>query len=190
VGWGGVPLVGVLLILGCHGRRGDDATLVERISHARHSKAAAPKPGELAERGRAEIADECAKQSYETARKGLIVSETGLHEDVFTLRDRISYGAIGYGLDEAMRLETLLRAESNGGAHPAEQAECIQEFAEHLESVSDPLVERDERLKELDAAAFQDSAKEAQEEAERQVRGLEKAAEPKANSLESVPQNY
>ena len=47
-----------------------------------------------------------------TAKKGLIVSETGMHEDVFTLRDRVSYGAIGYGLNEALRLESLLRGEA------------------------------------------------------------------------------
>ena len=46
---------------------------------------------------------------------------------------------------------------------PPEQAACIQEFAEHLESVSDPLVEQDERLKELDASAFKNSTKEAEE---------------------------
>jgi hypothetical protein len=182
-----VSVLGVLvLVAGCHARRqSDDPTLLERISHARHSNAAPPKPGELAERGRAEIADECAKQSYDTARKGLIVSETGLHEDVFTLRDRVSYGAIGYDLDEALRLEAVLRAEAKVGEHSAAQADCIQEFAEHLETVSDPLVEGDQRLKELDASAFQDSAKEAEEQAQKQLRQTEKIAEPK-----EPPQNY
>jgi hypothetical protein len=189
-GWGQrvgrrwVSVVGVLILLtGCHSRQQNgDPTLLERISRVGRSTVAAPKPGELAERGRSEITVECEKQSYETASKGLIVSETGLHEDVFTLRDRVSFGAIGYGLDEALRLDALLRAEAKTAGHPAEQAECIQEFAEHLESVSDPLVEADERLKELDASAFEDSTKAAQEQAERQL----KAVEPK----QPRPQDY
>jgi hypothetical protein len=45
--------------------------------------------------GRAEIVEECGKQSYELAKKGLIVSEIGLHEDVFVLRDRVTFGGIG-----------------------------------------------------------------------------------------------
>ena len=170
----------VVLIAGCHSRPQDrDRTLFERIARAGRSKAAMPRPGDLAERGRAEITDECAKQSFETASKGLIVSETGLHEDVFTLRDRVSYGAIGFGLDEALRLETLLRAEAKAGGHPTEEADCIEEFAEHLESVSDPLTEEDERMKEMDASAFKDSAKQAQEDAEKQLREAEKAAQSK-----------
>lgn len=193
-GWGQrvvrrwVSVLGVLILLtGCHSRQqNSDTTLLERISRAGRSRVRTPKPGDLAEKGRAAITDECAKQSYETARKGLIVSEIGLHEDVFMLRDRISYGAIGYGLDEALRLEALLRLEAKVEGHPAEQANCIQEFAEHLESVSDPLVEADERLKELDASAFEDSTKAAQEQAERQLRGTGKIAEPK----EPPPQNY
>jgi hypothetical protein len=194
-GWGKgvvrrwVSVMGVLILLtGCHSRKqSGDPTLLERISsRVGRYNVAAPKPGELAERGRSEITLECEKQSYENAKKGLIVSETGLHEDVFTLRDRVSFGAIGYGLDEAMRLEALLRTEAKAAGHPAEQAECIQEFAEHLESVSDPLVEADERLKELDASAFEDSTKAAHEQAERQVREAGKTAEPK----EPSPQNY
>jgi hypothetical protein len=176
----------LVLIAGCHGRQQSrDTTLLGRISRGGHSTVQAPKPGDLAEKGRAEITDECAKQSYKTARKGLIVSETALHEDVFTLRDRVSYGAVGYRLDDALRLEALLRVEAKSERHPAEQANCIEEFAEHLESVSDPLVEGDERLKELDASAFEDSAKEAQQLTERQLR----AAEKRAKSKES-PQNY
>jgi hypothetical protein len=169
----------LILLTGCHSRQqSGDLTLLERISRVGRSRVAALKPGELAERGRSEIAVECEKQSYETARKGLIVSETGLHEDVFTLRDRVSFGAIGYGLDEAMRLEALLRAEAKDARHPAEQANCIEAFAEHLESVSDPLIEADERLKELDSSAFEDSTKAAQEQAERQLKAVEAKAPP------------
>jgi hypothetical protein len=135
-------------------------------------------PGVLAEKGRAEITDECAKQSYETANRGLIVNETALHEDVFALRDRVSYGVYAYGLDEALRLESLLHAEAAGLGHPTEQAECIQEFADHLESLTEPIIEAEERQKELDITAFKDSAKEAQEQADKKLRESEKPAEP------------
>jgi hypothetical protein len=167
----------LILVAGCQGRHSGNATLLERIARARHSKAA-PKPGELAEKGRAEIAEECAKQSYETASKGLIVSETGLHEDVFVLRDLVSYDGIGYRLDEAQRLEGLLEEESRGAGHPPEQGDCIQEFAEHLEGLSDPLVEADERRKELDVSAFKDSAKEAQAQADKKLREADRVSEP------------
>ena len=168
-----VSVIGVLTLLaGCNNRKqSGDPSLLERISRVGHSKGQAPKPGELAERGRAEILTECEKQSYETASKGLIVSETSLHEDVFTLRDRVSYGAIGYGLDEALRLEALLEREAKAEAHSPEQAECIQKFAEHLESVSDPLLEADQRMKELDLSALNDAAKRAQEQADKKLRG-------------------
>jgi hypothetical protein len=187
-----VCLMGMLiLVAGCHARQqSNDATLLQKISRAGNLNAAPPKPGELAERGRAEITEECAKQSYGTASKGLIVSETGLHEDVFTLRDRVSYGAIGYGLDEALRLETLLRAESRVQEHSADQSDCIQEFADHLKSVSDPLVAGDERLKELDASAYRDSARSAQEQAEKQLRETQSVDEPKAQQPNSPPHRY
>src|SRR6201987_5344924 len=117
-GWE-LSILGVLLLVsGCHPGQ---PSLLQRISRAGHSRVA-PKPGELAEKGKAAIVAECEKQSYETARKGLIVSEIGLHEDVFVLRDRVSYAGVGYGLDEAQRLEELLRAAAKDGGHPAEQA--------------------------------------------------------------------
>jgi hypothetical protein len=174
--------MGLLAVLaGCNSRKqSGDPSLLERISRVGHSKVQAPKPGELAERGRSEILTECEKQSYETASKGLIVSETSLHEDVFTLRDRVSYGAIGYELDEALRLEALLQRETKAETHSPEQTECIQKFAEHLESVSDPLVEADQRLKELDVSAFNDSAKKAQEQADKKLRGIEAPIVPDA----------
>lgn len=193
-GWGkGVVCRGVsvmcalvlvtLVVAGCRARQSGDATLLERISRVGRSNEAL-KPGELAEKGRMEIATECEKQSYETAKKGLIVSETGLHEDVFTLRDRVSYGAVGYSLDEAIRLEALLRTEAKVAGRPAEQTECIQRFAEHLETLSDPLVEADERQKELDVSAFNDAAKEAQEQADKKLREPEKPVEPKTQQPE------
>lgn len=177
----GLSVMGVLIFaVGCHARQ-SGTELLERIARA-GSRTTAPKPGELAEEGRAAITDECAKQSYETARKGLIVSETGMHEDVFVLRDRVSYRGVGYGLDEAQRLEGLLKVEAKVVGRPAEQADCIQEFEEHLEALSDPLVEADVRQKELDVSAFQDAAKEAQEQAEKKLRAADKVTMPKMQS--------
>jgi hypothetical protein len=42
----------LILVAGCHG---GDATVLERISRGGHSKIAAVKPGELAEKGKAAI---------------------------------------------------------------------------------------------------------------------------------------
>jgi hypothetical protein len=178
----------LIFVAGCHnGRRSDGTTLLGRLSNAGRAKAV---PGELAEKGRAAIVAECDKQSYETARKGLIVRETGLHEDVFALRDRVSYAGDGYGLDEALRLEALLQTKAKLTGQPEEQARCIEEFADHLEALSDPLVEADERQKELDASAFRDSTKEADAEADKKLREAEKLAEPQSNEPELLPRNY
>jgi hypothetical protein len=179
-------LMGTLFLVGgCHARSGD-ATLLERIERIGHTKIEL-QPGVLAEKGRAEITDECAKQSYETARKGMIVSETALHEDVFAMRDRVSYGEDAYGLDEALRLESLLRAEAAGLGHPTEQARCIREFADHLEALTEPIIEAEERQRELDITAFKDSAKEAQELADKRPSESEKAAEPRTQAPGSTP---
>ena len=62
----------------------------------------------------AAIAAACAKEPYANASNGLIVAETGLHEDVFDLRDRVSYQAVPFGLGEAQRLERAF-AEGRGG---------------------------------------------------------------------------
>jgi hypothetical protein len=196
-GWGlggagrGLCVMGLLLLVaGCHAGQSGDASLLKRISRVGHPRQA-PKPGELAEKGKAAIVTECEKQSYETASKGLIVSEIGLHEDVFVLRDRVSYAGVGYDLAEAQRLEDLLRAEARAAGHPAEQAHCIEAFAEHLETLSDPLVEADERLKELDASAFNDAAKEAQEQADKKLREAERQNAPRTQPPESqLPDNY
>ena len=181
----------LILAAGCHsGQQSGDATLLERISRAGHWRVA-PKPGELAEKGKSAIVSVCEKQSYETASKGLIVSEIGLHEDVFVLRDRVSYAGVGYGLDEAQRLEDLLRAEAKVAGHPALQADCIETFAEHLETLSDPLVEADERMKQLDVSAFNDAAKEAQEQADKKLREADRSIEPRTQQPpEALPPNY
>jgi hypothetical protein len=190
----GMSVMGVLLLVaGCRGNQQSEGTaLIKQISREMHSKAERPKPGELAEKGRAAITEECAKQSYTTASKGLIASETGYHEDVFALRDRISYGEIAYGLDEAQRLEELLETEVKAAKFTAEQASCIEEFTEHLETLSDPLVEADVRQKELDVSAFGNAAREAQEQAEKTLHEAEKLPEfgthPSDASPRSQPQ--
>ena len=171
----------MILVAGCRARQATkEATLLERISGAGSSGVRAPGPGELAEDGDAAITEQCGKQSYKTASQGLIVSETGLHEDVFALRNRVSYGEMAYGLDEALRLESLLLTEANREGRSSGQADCIREFAEHLENLTDPMVEADARLKELDASTFKDSAEEAEEQAEKTLREPETPAVPRA----------
>jgi hypothetical protein len=177
----------LLLVAGCHARQSGDISILERIERATHSKAEA-RPGELAAKGLAAITEECAKQSYKTASKGLIVSETGLHEDVFALRDRVSYGEEAFRLDEALQLESLLHAAADGLGHPTEQAGCVQKFAEHLETLTDPMVEADERQKELDLSAFKDSAKEVQEQADKRLSDSERPLEPKMQLPGPQPQ--
>jgi hypothetical protein len=184
--------IGILVMLaGCHARHPTgDETLLERISHVGSLREKTVKPGALAEEGRTAITDQCAKQSYETASKGLIVNETGLHEDVFALRNRVSYGEVAYGLDEALRLESLLNTEANNPTSSKDQADCVREFAQHLESLTDPMVEEDAREKELDVSAYKNSAKEAEEQAEKKLRGPETPAIPKTQSSDSLPQSY
>ena len=106
------------------------------------------------------------------------MSETGLHEDVFALRDRVSYGEDAYRLDEALQLESLLHAEADGLGHPTDQTNCVREFAEHLETLTDPLVEADKRQRELDMSAFKDSVKEAEQQRGKELNRDEKTTEP------------
>jgi hypothetical protein len=178
----------LLLVGGCHGGRSGDTSILERIAHAARSRKGVPAAGVLAEKGRATITEECAKQSYKTASKGLIVSETGLHEDVFSLRDRVSYGEDAYKLDEALQLESLLHVEADGLGRPTDQTKCVREFAEHLETLTDPLIEADERQRELDMSAFKDSVKESEQQADRRLSGVEKAPEPMTQAPGSQPQ--
>jgi hypothetical protein len=178
----------LLLVGGCHSGHDGDTSILERIAHAARLKAGVPAAGPLAEKGRAAITEECAKQSYKTASKGLIVSETGLHEDVFALRDRASYGDDAYRLDEALQLESLLHAEVAGLGRPTDQTECVREFAEHLETLTDPLIEADERQRELDISAFKDSMKEAEQQADKGLNGRDKTTDPATGRLQSQPQ--
>ncbi len=168
----------VLLAGGCRGGQSGDTSILERIAHAARFRKGAPAAGELAEKGRAAVTGECAKQSYKTASKGLIVSETGLHEDVFALRDRVSYGEDAYRLDEALQLESLLYAEVDGLGRPTDQTECVRQFTEHMETLTDPLIEADKRQRELDMSAFKDAVKEAEEQTDRRLSEGERATEP------------
>lgn len=178
----------LLLVGGCHGGGNGDTSILEKIAHAVRFKTGASAAGKLAEKGRAAITEECAKQSYETARKGLIVSETGLHEDVFALRDRVSYREDAYRLDDALQLETLLHAEADGLGHSTAQTECVREFAEHLETLTDPLIEADARQRELDMSAFKESVRESEQQANKRLAEGEKATEPMTHTPGSQPQ--
>jgi hypothetical protein len=122
----------------------------------------------IAAEGSAAIVTECATQSFENASKGLIVSETGLHEDVFALRDRASYAVTAFGLDDALRLEALLESDAKAGGQPIAQRSCIEEFEKHLETLTGPMVEQDRLEKQIDTSAFNDSTKQAQEQTKRE----------------------
>jgi hypothetical protein len=160
-------MIGLLLLCGCHSKESvRKSGLDERI---------APAPGEMAAKGRDAIAAECAHESYANASKGLIVEETGLHEDVFALRDRVSFAPDAYGMDEALRLETLLRQEARIPGHSAQQADCIDEFAEHLESLTDALAQSDKLQKELDLSAFNNARKQAEEQLTKKQREIEQS---------------
>lgn len=163
----GVLLAGmVILIAGCHsGHRSD---VLNDLSRLTQPKTATLGPIHLAAEGSEAITETCGKQSFENARNGLIVSQTGLHEDVFALRSRTSYASIAFGLDDALRLEDVLRKELNENQQPPEERECVQQFVGYLETLTDPMVEQDKLAKDLDAAAFKDSTREAQEELKRE----------------------
>jgi hypothetical protein len=133
----------------------------------------------MASEGRDAITTECAHETYSNASKGLIVGETGLHEDVFALRDPISFTANVYGIDEALRLEALLREEAGVPGHSTEQVACIDQFAEHLESLTDALQQADNLQKELDISAFNDSRKQAEEQLEKKQREMEQSGVPR-----------
>jgi hypothetical protein len=132
----------------------------------------------MAAAGRDAITSECAHEPFANARKGLIVGETGLHEDVFALRDPVSFTANIYGMDEALKLEALLRDEAMLAGHSDEQSDCIDEFAEHFESLTDGLKQSDKLQKELDVSAFNASRKEAEEQLEKKQREIEQSDVP------------
>lgn len=131
------------------------------------------------------IVSECAKVSFDNASEGLIVAAPGLHEDVFDLRDRLSYRTVPFRLDEALRLEALLRKESSPqGRLPSspQQTACIDQFVAQLQSLTDPLVEADAEQKQLDVSAFDKASREAEQETERQTEQEQKAMQPASSS--------
>jgi hypothetical protein len=146
--------------MGCHSKTSSRAIEASRVSAAGTAR--------LVENGKSTIVAICAKESFAIARKGLIVAETGLREDVFLLRDRGSYKPTAYGLDEAERLDVLLRAETGAAGHTEEQVVCIRQFAEHLESLTEPLAEAAKRESEIDTSAFSQADKQVQDDLERE----------------------
>jgi hypothetical protein len=157
----GIVLLGLLgTVTGCHSKTERRTMEPSSVSPA--------SPAKLAEDGKSSIVAICEKESFATAQKGLIVAETGLREDVFLLRDRGSYKPVPYGLDEAQRLVVLLRADAEAAGHSGEQAACIRQFAEHLESLTEPLADAARRDREIDTSAFSQSDKQVQDDLERE----------------------
>jgi hypothetical protein len=177
-----MAVVVLMLLTGCHGRnRAGESNVQDRVGQDGAFVTASTASGRVAALGRNTIATECEHESYANASKGLIVEETGLHEDVFSLRDRDSLTATAYNLDEALRLEDLLRAAAKASGHRAEQGKCMDAFAQHFGTLTDTLVQADKVQKELDMAAFKQATKEAQTEDQ-----LEKDQPEKQPSPESV----
>ncbi len=147
----------LLLLAGCHsaGKHFHRAEL----NHP-------PVPGKAAALGRDEIVSECAHEPYSNASSGLIVSEPGLHEDVFALRDRDSLVPTAYNLSEALRLKALLDTEAASTAYPAHQADCIRQFADHFGTLTNTIVQADKVQHEINLTVFKQAGKESEEEQE------------------------
>jgi hypothetical protein len=173
-----VLMLGLLIFAGgCHAKnRAGESVGSDKGSQNGHVLATSMTVGRVADIGRNTITAECEHESYANASKGLIVSETGLHEDVFALRDRTSLAATVYTLNDALQLEELLRAEAKKPANSAEKGECVNAFAEHLETLTDALVQADKVQKEMDLSAFEDSTKQADEQLEKKTESAPPAA--------------
>jgi hypothetical protein len=155
--WAGLLAVGLsVAILGCQGKKQEP------------SIAGVPPEASalLADKGEAAIATVCARQSYATAKVGLIAGETGLQEDVFEMRDPVSFTIVPYRLRATVRLEALLRQGAEAAGRPKDQGQCMRDFADHLKALSDPLVEAVRSQKAVDVLAFKDAEKNAQQEIE------------------------
>jgi hypothetical protein len=161
----------LILLTGCRGARMQDSELYARLSRIGH------RPGErgmdeLAKEGAVAVVTECGKTSFANVRTGLIIGETKLHEDVFEMRNRVSFRAVFYGLDDTLQLEEMLNAEASAGRHSDKQARCMQSFAEHLKSLTDPIVEGDRLQREIDLSAFNRATKQSEEENQREFDSL------------------
>lgn len=158
--WAGLLATGLLVaVIGCRGGKSGPAVRGGRA-------AGTATPAALAEKAAAVIAAVCTRQSYATAKVGLIAGETGLREDVFELRDPVSYRVVPYRLGATLRLEGLLRQGAQAVGRPGSQAECMSQFANHLKALSDPLAQAARDEKEIDASAFQDSERQAEQQME------------------------
>jgi hypothetical protein len=160
--WPGLLAAGLSVsVLGCHGKK-------QAVSVA---ATASETSALLADKGAAAIATVCARQSYATAKVGLIAGETGLREDVFEMRDPVSYTIVPYRLRATVRLEAVLRQGAEAAGRPEDQTQCMRDFADHLKELSDPLVEAARSQKTIDVLAFHDAEKEAQQEVEAEEQG-------------------
>jgi hypothetical protein len=158
--WAGLLTVGLsMTLLGCHGKKPTEAAAGEHGDSAQS-------PAVRAAQASAVIAAVCTRQSYATASVGLIAGETGLREDVFELRDPVSYKVIPYRLGATVRLETLLRQGAEAAGRPVAEATCLRQFADHFKKLTDPLVQAAQDEKEIDSSAFNSAEREAQQELE------------------------
>jgi hypothetical protein len=146
-----------VVVLGCHGKTEPSIAGVPAEQSAL-----------LAEKGAAAIATVCSRQTFATAKVGLIAGETGLSEDVFEMRDPVSYTVVPYRLGASVRLETMLRRGAAAPDRPDDQAKCMRDFADHLKELTDPLVAAAKDQDKADVLAFKDAQKEAQQEIEAQ----------------------
>lgn len=178
--WLAASMVAITLgASGCRTRKSDGASSAAAIQAGLvdTQQVSAKKVGGAA----GSIVTACAKEPFANASKGLIVAETGLNEDVFDLRDHTTYRAVPFGLNEALRLQGLLLKEIDASGHARyqpEQIACIQQFAAHFKSLTDPLVEADAEQKQLDVSAFDKASQEAEQEAEQQINQEQKAITP------------
>jgi len=156
--WAGLLATGLTVaVLGCHGKEEPSIAGVP-----------AEQSTVLAEKGAAAIATVCSRQSFATAKVGLIAGETRLSEDVFEMRDPVSYTVVPYRLGTTVRLQTILRRGAAVSGRPQDQAKCMRDFADHLKELSDPLVAAAKDQNQTDVLAFKDAEKEAQQEIEAQ----------------------
>jgi hypothetical protein len=167
--WRAKDLCAVLLsaglsvaVVGCHSRK--EAPTLNQTGAA--SSAA------LADNAAAVISAVCTRQSYATARVGLIAGATGLREDVFELRDPVSYKIVPYRLGATVELERLLRQSADVPGRPSAQADCMRQFANYFDSLAVPLVDAAQDEKNIDIAAFRQAQKEAQQEIQTQEQNL------------------
>ena len=156
--WAGLLAAGfAVAVLGCHGKKEPSIAGVP-----------SEQATTLADKGAAAIAAVCSRQTFATAKVGLIAGETRLSEDVFEMRDPVSYTVIPYRLGATVRLETMLRRGAAAAGRPEDQATCMRDFADHFKDLTDPLVAAAKDRDQADVLAFKDAEKEAQQEIEAQ----------------------